>query len=415
MDQSHYLHVLIPGRGQLTLSFPDGVERALRAGRLSPDALAWFDPEHIWISLSTHPLVVNLLNLGGVVGRAEQEPSAEVLELFPGVSAPAGQVITDAELDELFRESAPAPDPYQLPLIPLAEQEHHSEFTQFLARSSERELRRESIRNSGGNRSGEALHVFVTGARQRQEVAGRGYRRWWRTRSRLARAAAVLAIVFVPAVAAGLIFAMRASSAGLAAEEVRLMNESSAGRSGRFETPGGSVSRHLSTGAERPLLVPETDLEVDLEIAEAVTWRPATDFSSEEQILRATRKVDAVGNVISLYRVSSWRLMNGARREGDPWLEPYPESSRIDEVLGVMKSAVVLLDSAATRLHVDGDRLVLDNPSEAERYTALRHRADSLLRAPVELDSFPVARAPRRVVTRLLATLPPAVSPFRVP
>ncbi|MEO8201952.1 MAG: hypothetical protein ABI679_15580, partial [Gemmatimonadota bacterium] len=111
----------------------------------------------------------------------------------------------------------------------------------------------------------------------------------------------------------------------------------------------------------------------------------------------------------------AWRLMDGAHRGTDPWLEPFNESSRIDEVLGVMKAAVILLDSASTRFQVDGNRLVFESASEAERYSALKLEADSLLKAPVDADVFPVSRAPRRVVTRLLASLPPAISQFRLP
>jgi hypothetical protein len=392
------------------------VQRALSSGRLSPDAFAWFDPENVWISLSTHPLVVSMLNLGTTPEYQESfEPpdTAEVLGLFPGADAFVDDTDEDFSFESIFEHSAPPPDPDQLALIPLEDLERHTEFTQFLALSSAQEQRRDAIRNSGSNRSSQAIQVFVAGVRERQAVAERGLARWWRARSAVQQIAALLALSIGLGGATGLL-SWRAAEPSVAVESsLNLENVGPAGAA-----PGTLTvnrSRIMAGNSGRPLLVPEADLENDLEIADAVAWQPSVDFSSEEQILRSTRKVDAVRNIISLYRVYSWRLMNGAGRDGDPWLEPYSESSRIDDVLKVVKSALILIDSAAARVQVDGERLVFDNPSEAERYLALRQRADSLLQAPVELDSFPEIRAPRRVVTRLVATLPPAIAPFRVP
>jgi hypothetical protein len=76
-----------------------------------------------------------------------------------------------------------------------------------------------------------------------------------------------------------------------------------------------------------------------------------------------------------------------------------------------MQRAVVLLDSLTGHYRVDGEVLVFDSPADAAHYTGLALVADSLLRSPIELESFPLVRAPRRVVTRLLSTLPAAVIP----
>jgi hypothetical protein len=162
-----------------------------------------------------------------------------------------------------------------------------------------------------------------------------------------------------------------------------------------------------------PLAESETDLENNLRIAEAAVWQPALDFASADQIVRSIRKVDAVRNSLSLYRVASWQLIDSLHRDSDPRLEPFTEATRIDDVLNVMQSAVALLDSLLDHYHVRGDLLVFDRAPDAERYNALCRMADSLIRAPVDLDSSRAIRAPRRVVTRLLGTLPPGVTQYR--
>lgn len=78
-------------------------------------------------------------------------------------------------------------------------------------------------------------------------------------------------------------------------------------------------------------------------------------------------------------------------------------------MLSLVQSAVSLLDSLITAFHVNGEVLVFSDPGQAARYSWLRHRADSLLRTPVPGDSAHLLRAPRRVVTRLLETLPTAL------
>ena len=137
-----------------------------------------------------------------------------------------------------------------------------------------------------------------------------------------------------------------------------------------------------------------------------MVWQPAIDFSSREQLWRSSRKVDAVRNSISLYRIGAWRLIDSTQRDTDPRLEPFEETVRVDQVLGIMRSAVSLLDSMITSFRVNGDMLVFADAAQAARYADLRQRADSLLLIPLPGDSLPLARAPRRVVSRLLQTLP---------
>ena len=61
MDRTSYLLLHIPGRGRLTLSFPGGVERAIRNGRLPGDTEALLEPEGVWLPLDRHPVFVSLL------------------------------------------------------------------------------------------------------------------------------------------------------------------------------------------------------------------------------------------------------------------------------------------------------------------------------------------------------------------
>jgi hypothetical protein len=81
----------------------------------------------------------------------------------------------------------------------------------------------------------------------------------------------------------------------------------------------------------------------------------------------------------------------------------------VDEVLDLVQSAVSLLDTVIAAFHVNGEMLVFSDPVQAGRYSWLRHRADSVLHMPVAEDTARLLRAPRRVVTRLLETLPTAV------
>jgi hypothetical protein len=56
MNDSSYLHLKIPGRGRLTLSYA-GVSRALRAGKLPLTAEAWLESVEVWLPLDRHPIV----------------------------------------------------------------------------------------------------------------------------------------------------------------------------------------------------------------------------------------------------------------------------------------------------------------------------------------------------------------------
>ena len=69
----------------------------------------------------------------------------------------------------------------------------------------------------------------------------------------------------------------------------------------------------------------ESDLETRLRLADALMWNPAADFGSAENVLRARRKVDAVLNSVSAYRVDMRRLAeSGTSRMGDR-MEPFDE------------------------------------------------------------------------------------------
>jgi hypothetical protein len=152
---------------------------------------------------------------------------------------------------------------------------------------------------------------------------------------------------------------------------------------------------------------PESDLETRLRLADALMWNPAQDFGSPGNVLRARRKVDAVLNSIQAYRVDMRRMAesNGASKVGNR-MEPFDEASRIDDVVRAMGDAIAVLEDVTGRFGVRGGTLEFDRAEDARRYNQLRDRADSLLRAPVEMDLHPIIRPPRRLVTRLLTTLP---------
>lgn len=150
---------------------------------------------------------------------------------------------------------------------------------------------------------------------------------------------------------------------------------------------------------------PEADLETRLRLADALMWDPAADFGSPGNVLRARRKVDAVLNSVSAYRVDMRRLVEGGGKPGDR-MEPFDEADRIDAVIHAMGDAIDVLEDVTGRFSVRGGTLEFDRADDARRYNQLRDRADSLLRAPVQMDPHPVIRPPRRLVTQLLTTLP---------
>lgn len=408
MDRSHYLHVHIPGRGRVTLSLPGGIERAIISGRLPANAMVWHERKECWISLARHPVVSQLLHLASLPGQKDtplpEETGEQPAWLVNGnqPAGPALEPVGESTQDQPGPVQA-VTDPAQLPLIPLEDFEPHHEFSRFLARASETEERRMAVRMSGAVRTSGPARTFVAGTLELQE----GRRRLQRLAARyqIPGWAAVLAPVLLSCAAVGFFFLGRATGASDLPIPVTVTNALSADWSGQVDTSRSIVA---ALAAPNPLAGEERELENNLRIAEAVVWQPAIDFAPE-QIGRSSRKVDAVRNSISLYRIAAWRLIDSTYRDFDPRLEPYEEATRVDDVLGLIQSAVVLLDSLNTSFRVNGELLVFSEPTRAERYRWLRRQADSLIHTPLLTDSLQRPRAPRRVVTRLVETLPLAV------
>ena len=391
MDRSHYLHVHLPGRGRLTLSVPTGVERAIVSGRLTTDAQVWYEQLNLWVSISRHPEMARLLKLVQLPATPVSRP-ADPGEFFDLDMPPEVDAVPAVE----------SHDPAQLPLIPLEEIDEYREFHEFLRRSTETEERRITVRSSGAIRPQVPARVLVAGALEPVRRAGK--RLWrWVPRDLVPSWAASIALTVLGSLAIGLFFLMRSPGEVGRPVPVTVTNALSA-----YGQGVDSTVEMAALGQPNPLDTEERELETNLRIAEAVVWQPALDFSPE-LIWRSARKVDAVRNSISLYRIGAWRQLDSASRDIDPRLEPYEEAVRVDEVLSLVQSAVSLLDSLITAFHVNGEVLVFSDADQAARYSWLRHRADSLLRSPVPGDSAHLLRAPRRVVTRLLETLPTAL------
>jgi hypothetical protein len=399
MDRSHYIHVHLPGRGRLTLSLPSGVERAIISGKLTADAQVWYEQLNLWVSISRHPRMASLLSLVQLP-TTPPSPRPEAPELF------------DLELPQ--KVEAPAAiqsqDPDQLPLIVLEEVDEYREFSEFLRRSSQAEERRVTVRRSGAVRSSGPARVVVAGAAKPKGKANRlrglipSYLipRHLVPRYLVPRWAATVALTLLSSLALGL-FLFRSS--GESGQVTTVMRTNALSANGRGLDSSGVAA---ALAEPNPLDPEERELETNLRIAEAVIWQPAIDFSAE-LIWRSARKVDAVRNSISLYRIGAWRQIDSAIRDTSSLLEPYEEAVRVDEVLSLVQSAVTVLDSAITTFRINGEVLVFSHAGRAARYSWLRHRADSLLRTPVAADSTPLLRAPRRVVSRLVETLPTAI------
>jgi hypothetical protein len=394
MDRSHFLHVHLPGRGRLTLSYPAGVERAIIGGRLTADAEVWYEQINLWVSIARHPGMASLLSLVQLPTgdrRSREEPEDEKLldqELPPPVApVPAPPAVLA--------------DPMQLPLIPLNEEDEYHEFSEFLRRSSEAEKRFLTVRSSGPLRVTAPARVVVAGSIEPARVPRARRLLNLFPRYLVPGWAASVALTLLSTLAIGLFFLVRAGGSGDQATPVMVTNALSA--AGLAPDSGGV----LALAEPNPLAGEERELETNLRIAEAVVWQPAIDFSPE-MIGRSARKVDAIRNSISLYRIGAWRQIDSASRDTSALLEPFEEVIRVDEVLNLVQSAVGLLDSL-TRFRVHGEVLVFTDPDQAARYSWLRNRADSLLKSPVSEDSLHLLRAPRRVVSRLLETMPPAV------
>ncbi|MEP7325139.1 MAG: hypothetical protein ABI836_04250 [Gemmatimonadota bacterium] len=404
----HYLIVHIPGRGRLTLSVPEGFERAFRFGRISDSALVWDAASEVWLPILVHPVVVILRESALSEAYDYEFEFQPILEPSPLLVEPATDPIEPVpipiEPPPVTIEPAPVAEPQHpgaLPLIAVGEWERHlAEFSRLVASSSAQEERRKSGRRSGGRRRESA--IFFSGVAapilDPHDKAPPAMARF-----RLGVLAAALVLLTAMGIGGWLWYRAPNSSPSadltsraLTARELDSLARASAGSNTRITAPG-------------PLADLEAALENDLRLDEAVIWQPAIDFGSAEQVVRSSRKLDAVRNSIGLYRLGAWRIRDSLSPD-DPRIEPFNESERIDAVLGVMNSAVVFLDSMAGHYRVSGDLMVFERPEDAARFNAISQFADSLLQAPVELDSFPNIRAPRRMITRLLATLPSAVA-----
>jgi hypothetical protein len=389
MDRSHYLHVHLPGRGRVTLSLPSGVERAIISGKLTADAQVWYEQINLWISISRHPGVAALLSR--VQLPSPPEP--------PRAKSPP---VIDLERPPIVypEPATESRDPAQLALIPLEQLDVDQEFTEFLKRSWEAEERRKTARSSAPTRPSSPARLLVAGAMEPERRPRFPPGRWF-PRDLVPGWAAAAALALLGSLAVGL-FLARSGGEGPVAP-VMVTNALSANGRGVDSTPG-----RAALAGPNPLAGEERELETNLRIAEAVVWQPAIDFSPE-LIKRSARKVGAVRNSISLYRIGAWRHMDSVGRDNDPRLEPYEEAVRIDEVLNLVQSAVTVLDSLIGAFRVHGELLVFSDSAQAARYSWLWQRANSLIHIPVVVDSAPFLRAPRRIVTRLLETLPAAV------
>ena len=394
MDRSHYLHVHLPGRGRLTLSFPAGVERAIIRGRITADAEVWYEQINLWVSIARHPGLAGLLSLVQLPATDCRRRAGKPVPMLDDELPPKVAVVPPPPV-------AQVPDPAQLPLIPLDEADEYHEFSEFLKRSSEAEKRVLTVRSSGPLRVSGPARVVVAGATDPPPRTPAQRLLSLFPRYLVPGWAASVALTLLSSLALGLLL-MRSGGAGDEPAPVIMTNALSAG--GR--APDSSTTLMLPT--PNPLAEEERELETNLRVAEAVVWQPALDFSPE-LIGRSVRKVDAVRNSISLYRIGAWRQIDSAARDSTVLLESYEESTRVDEILNLVQSAVSLLDSLHATFRVSGEVLVFSDPEPAARYGWLRHRADSLLRTPVESDSLRPLRAPRRVTGRLLETLPTAV------
>ncbi len=154
---------------------------------------------------------------------------------------------------------------------------------------------------------------------------------------------------------------------------------------------------------------PEPELETRLRLAAAGSWRPQEDFGSPEAVIIARHKIDAVRNSISAYRIDMQRQNDSVHGTAayQRSNEPFDETVKISAALKVVESTVQLLDSLRGNFRVSGNTLSFSRSLDADRWNGLRAKAESILALPVELDPYPgTIRPPRRVVTRLVASLP---------
>lgn len=434
-DKADHLRLRIPGRGELTLSMPDGVLRALRDNRLPPSAEAWHAESNSWVALTTHPAVDDLLQSmvpqpstrpppPAPVPDPAEAPSplppplsdesdaspAEFLPVFldfgkdledetvvptPPLRGADSAVISPANVGEIE-------GPQELKLVYTPPPE-----TDRAGLEGESPVLRRSPASPRPDAAETPEPVFGDIPLEPPGWLSRGKP----TPGRL------LALLGVGAVlVAGFIW-YRASTARSAPPAAPRPDQ--AGDSSALSPSIGDSASPIAGTRYRPPRIgplplqgvsggpPEADLETRLRLADALVWE-TSDFASAEQIVRSVRKVDAVRNSIEAYRNDMRRLTDSARpAEGSPRrLEPFDEASRIDEVLAVMQAALKLLDRVQGRFRIRGELLVFDRQAEASRYNDFLKQADSLLQARVPMDPNPLLRPPRRIVTRLLETLP---------
>jgi len=378
MASSSYLHVHIPGRGQLTLSLPGGIARALRDGRLPAESEVWDGSASQWLPLDRHPAI---------------------LPLLPAPPGPPEPVEMPAEPQGTTREWVTQGG---LPLIVADDwQIHMSEFSRMVERSSEAEERRRVARNSTGLRRSSGAVVVA---------AGDDSDRARHHRFRPGRLGVILGgALFLAALGAGTVQWYLTPGAAPGAGGPSLSRTESGARAGEIDTLGFESGGAVVVVPPNPLTDLEANLESDLRIAEVLIWQPALDFASLEQVLRSSRKVSALRNALSLYRLGAWRSVDGPARETDLRLESFAEAAVVDSALQSLQDALDLLAASTGRYRVSGDYLVFPEPGIAVRYDSLARRAAALIVQPLETDSFPTIRAPRRVVQRLVASLPAAV------
>lgn len=460
-ERQDHLRIRIPEKGELTLSMPDGVLRALRDKRFPSNAEVWDTARSAWVPLAGHPGIVSLLqSISTHTVQSDHPPrkaaprsskitqptfaaavqARKVAASPPPVADPDAPIdLIDLELPssaELIGESAsnapalmPTPDlalvPDALPLMRV-EPGHHEvpEHGADSPSGSEGTAGSKTMPSpaslvpgpdTGVTENRDPAYPLEAPARGKKKspapgpVAPAGPRV-----SRLTIVAPVLLLLaaggYVLWTHPHLIPFSDSSSPG-----VSPIVDTLGSRPARDSTGGLIEGRDpLAAVPDLPLqgvsgAGPEPDLETGLQLANAVVWIPAEDFGSAEALLLARRKVDAVANSLRAYRVDMNRLPDSTKATIDfrRRVEPFAEARRVDEVLSVVQAAVQLLDSLNGFFQINGHTIAFNRPSDAGQWRALIEKADSLLAAPVELDPHPaMRRAPRRVVVRLVESLP---------
>jgi hypothetical protein len=465
-ETQDHLRIRIPEKGELTLSMPDGVLRALRDQRLPSFAEVWHDKRQQWVSLASHPGVLGLLqSISAHSATQDQTPAVRiaapvrvskphpaqpfiVVDPAPARTASVSDDVPELVLDELadplpsaaellgepVQPEAPPPPAMVAPSQvtaesppvspPLAEVRAREPVS--VAVAVETPETAVVLDKAGVVTPGEILALEGPSQTPADPPLAPVFRTAGvRRRSPLAR--------FIPAVAGILVVTLAAgggawwyrhsrpgatSDSGFNSQAPVVPGVIPAGRSPSIDTLGSAAderSPHDVTIPDLPLqgvsgAGPEPELETSLRLAHAERWNPAEDFGSTAALQLARHKVEAARNCVIAYRIDMQRLPVSARlaMAYDRVRVPFDEAVKIDSVLGTMQTSILLLDSLQGRFRVDGPILHFARPADANRWNALRLRADSILGAPVELDSYPgTVRPPRRAITRLVRSLPP--------